>query len=77
MLHIFISYFKNLNFFLFSALLGSAWILFGEYVFPTDEAKSVFNPKSSYPGVAFFLQNLFIFSSSVIFKFGRNEDLWG
>jgi len=61
----------------FGALLGSAWILFGEYVFPTEEAASVFNPDSSYPGVAFFLQNLFIFASSVIFKFGRNEDLWG
>jgi hypothetical protein len=32
-----------------------------------------------YPGVAVFLQNLFIFFSSVMYKFGRVEDAntWG
>jgi hypothetical protein len=58
----------------FGALLGSAWILFREYVFIADEA--TFRPKTTYPGVAYFLQNLFIFASSVIYKFGRTEDLW-
>ena len=41
-----------------------------------DEAKT-FNPKYTYPGVAFFMQNLFIFFASVIYKFGRSEDMWG
>jgi hypothetical protein len=36
-----------------------------------------FAPKSTYPGVAFFLQNLFIFLASVAYKFGRSEDMWG
>jgi len=61
----------------FGALLGSCWILFGEYVMINDEAKKLFNPTSIYPGVAFFLQNLFIFLASLVFKFGRTEDLWG
>ena len=55
--------------------VGSAYILFGEYVHD-DEAKT-FNPKYTYPGVAFFMQNLFIFFASVIYKFGRSEDMWG
>ncbi|XP_033099178.1 transmembrane protein 50A-like isoform X1 [Anneissia japonica] len=29
-----------------------------------------------YPGVAIFLQNFFIFFGSMIFKFGRTEELW-
>jgi len=59
----------------FGALLGSAWIMFREYVFIAEEAP--FKPTSTYPGVAYFLQNLFIFASSIIYKFGRTEDLWG
>jgi len=59
----------------FGSLLGSAYILFGEYVHD-DEAKT-FNPKYTYPGVAFFLQNLFIFFASITYKFGRSEDMWG
>ena len=61
--------------FLSRALLGSAWILFHEYVFVSEEAQ--FQPTSTYPGVAYFMQNLCIFASSVIYKFGRTEDLWG
>ena len=59
----------------FFCFLGSAYILFGEYVHD-DEAKT-FNPKYTYPGVAFFLQNLFIFFASITYKFGRSEDMWG
>lgn len=59
----------------FGSLIGAAWILFGEYLFGNPE-HSNFNPKSMYPGVAFFLQNLFIFFSSVVYKFGRSEDQW-
>jgi hypothetical protein len=33
-----------------------------------DEARKTFNPTHVDPGVAFFLQNLFIFLSSLVFK---------
>ncbi|XP_071955611.1 transmembrane protein 50A-like isoform X2 [Antedon mediterranea] len=52
----------------FGSLIGSCWILFGGYV--TNNFEAV------YPGVAIFLQNFFIFIASMIFKFGRTEDLW-
>ncbi|KAA0202288.1 hypothetical protein HAZT_HAZT005720 [Hyalella azteca] len=55
----------------FGSLIGSCWILFDGYVV------AGFTPV--YPGVAVFLQNLFIFFSSVMYKFGRVEDTntWG
>lgn len=54
----------------FGSLIAAAWILFGFYV--------VNNPGiPDWPGVAVFLQNALIFFSSLIFKFGRTEDLWG
>lgn len=55
-------------------LSGSCYILFGEYV---HQANNAFTPSATYPGVAFFLQNLFILVSSIIYKFGRTEDMWG
>ena len=33
--------------------------------------------RSQYPGIAVVLQNLFIFAGSLVYKFGRSEDLWG
>lgn len=51
----------------FGAMIGASWILFGEYVYMKTE-----NP--FYPGIAFFMQNLFIFISTILFKFGRVED---
>jgi len=60
----------------FGSLIGGAWILFGEYVYPSKEHTD-FLPTNTYPGVAFFLQNTFIFLSSLMYKFGRTEDLWG
>lgn len=29
-----------------------------------------------WPGVGLFLQNAFIFIASLIYKFGRSEDVW-
>lgn len=59
----------------FGSLIGASWILFGEYVAKTNE--KTFNPSVTYPGVAIFLQNACIFAASLIYKFGRSEDLWG
>lgn len=52
----------------FGSLIASMWILFQVYVVP-----HVQNP---YPGVAVFLQNAFIFFATMVFKFGRTEELW-
>ncbi|KAL3881545.1 hypothetical protein ACJMK2_027974 [Sinanodonta woodiana] len=52
----------------FGALIAASWILFGLYVVPAKQPE--------WPGVAIFLQNALIFFSTIIFKFGRTEDLW-
>jgi hypothetical protein len=39
--------------------------------------KETFHPDKTYPGVAIFLQNLFIMMASLTFKFGRSEELYG
>lgn len=52
----------------FTALIASCWILFQSYVIPEAPHK--------WPGVGLFLQNLFIFISSLTFRFGRSEELW-
>jgi hypothetical protein len=36
-----------------------------------------FVPTITYPGVAIFMQNFLIFVASVVYKFGRSEELWG
>ncbi|KAM6986656.1 transmembrane protein 50B [Aplochiton taeniatus] len=53
---------------MFGSLIASIWILFGAYVMPKKEVA---------PGLAVFFQNAFIFFSTLIYKFGRTEDLWG
>ncbi|KAK5648744.1 hypothetical protein RI129_003636 [Pyrocoelia pectoralis] len=53
----------------FASVIASCWILFGNFVGS--------NVISQWPGVGLFLQNALIFVSSLIFKFGRSEDLWG
>ncbi|CAL8378056.1 transmembrane protein 50B [Gadus morhua] len=53
---------------MFGSLIGAIWILFGAYVTQGKEVA---------PGLAVFFQNAFIFFSTLIFKFGRTEDLWG
>jgi len=59
----------------FGSLIAAFWILFGEYLVPNES--NPFKPVHSYPGVAIFMQNLLIFGSSMLYKFGRSEDLWG
>lgn len=53
----------------FGALIAGFYILFGVYV--------VHKREPSYPGVAVFLQNVFIFFGGLVMKFGRTEELWG
>ncbi|XP_053613205.1 transmembrane protein 50A [Plodia interpunctella] len=53
----------------FASLIASCWILFADYV----NAKST---KNTWAGVSLFLQNAFIFAGSLVYKFGRTEDLW-
>jgi len=48
----------------FASLIAAGWILFA-------------GGADKWYGVAVFLQNLFIFGSSLVYKFGRSEDLWG
>lgn len=59
----------------FASFIGSCYILFGEYINNPDN--DGFNPNTWYPGFAFFLQNLFILISSILYKFGRTENMWG
>lgn len=54
----------------FGALIAASWILFGIYVVNNTD-------KDNWPGIAVFLQNALIFFGSLIFKFGRTEELWG
>ncbi|XP_027008286.1 transmembrane protein 50B isoform X2 [Tachysurus fulvidraco] len=53
---------------MFVSLIASVWILFGAYVAPGLPV---------YPGLCVFFQNLLIFFSSLVYKFGRTEELWG
>lgn len=54
----------------FGSLIAAAWVLFGPYV--ADNTGQ--SPLPIQPGVAVFLQNLFIFFGAMIFKFGRTEE---
>lgn len=55
----------------FGSLIAACWILFDGYVITATRSPV-------YPGVAVFLQNLFIFLASIIYKFGRvEESRWG
>lgn len=55
----------------FAAVIASCWIFF--YVFVGKDADSA----DVWVGIALFLQNLFIFGGSLVYKFGRVEDPWG
>ena len=55
----------------FRALMGSFVIFFGDYMNSESQFTSV------VPGVQFVLQNLFILVSSLTYRFGRVEDIWG
>ncbi|XP_074602106.1 transmembrane protein 50A [Brevipalpus obovatus] len=50
----------------FGSIIAATWILFAAYVIP--------NKTVIYPGIGLFLQNVLIFSGSLLFKFGRTED---
>ena len=43
---------------------------------PLADEANTFEPRTVYPGFALFTQNLFIIGASMIYKFGRSEDLW-
>jgi len=51
----------------FACCIASFWILIGGYL----NHDSIHN---KWPGVAILLQNLLIFASSLVFKFGRAEE---
>ncbi|XP_028824022.1 transmembrane protein 50B-like [Denticeps clupeoides] len=51
---------------MFGSLIAAIWILFGAFVV---------TGKAVYPGLAIFFQNVLIFFSTLIYKFGRTEDL--
>jgi hypothetical protein len=53
----------------FASLIAAGWILFVGYVIPNSPHKGF--------GLAIFFQNLLIFFSGLLYKFGRNEELWG
>lgn len=60
----------------FASLIASCWILFADYVAGSKPATPPHVPSSAWPGVGLFLQNAFIFTGSLVFKFGRAEDHW-
>ncbi|KRT84383.1 hypothetical protein AMK59_2587, partial [Oryctes borbonicus] len=49
----------------FASVIAACWILFANFV----------NKDQQWPGVGLFLQNALIFIASLIYKFGRSEDL--
>jgi len=59
----------------FGSLIAAFWILFGEYLVSNPD--NTFQPKHNYPGVAIFMQNILIFAASLVYKFGRSEEMWG
>ncbi|VDN03130.1 unnamed protein product [Thelazia callipaeda] len=56
--------------FSFASLVAALWIMFADYVLVTGD-------HPTWPGVALFFHNFLIFMASLIYKFGRTEELWG
>ena len=54
----------------FSTLVASLWIMFGNYVLVEGDI-------SNWPGLALFFHNLLLLFAALLYKFGRNEELWG
>ncbi|KAJ6641708.1 Transmembrane protein [Pseudolycoriella hygida] len=50
----------------FAAIIAAIWVMVAS--FSTD------SQKSNWPGVSLLLQNVFIFVSSLVYKFGRVEE---
>jgi len=56
----------------FATLVAGIWIMFGNYVLSHDGT----NSGTNWPGFAIFLHTFLIFIASLIYKFGRTEELW-
>lgn len=54
----------------FASLVAALWIMFADYVL-------VIGDHPTWPGVALFFHNFLIFTASLVYKFGRTEELWG
>jgi len=52
----------------FACIVAGIWIMFGNYV--------VGEPDRTWPGIALFIHSFLIFISSLVYKFGRTEELW-
>lgn len=50
----------------FSSIIAATWIMIADFSIIDEKA-------SRWPGVALLLQNLFIFFSSLLYKFGRSN----
>lgn len=50
----------------FAAVIAACWILFADFV--------AAGAQHHWPGVGLFLQNVFIFLGSLIYKFGRTDE---
>jgi len=53
----------------FACIVAGIWIMFGNYVVRNGD-------HSSWPGIALFIHSSLIFISSLVYKFGRTEELW-
>jgi hypothetical protein len=54
----------------FACIVAGIWIMFANYVVGSDSDHSV------RPGIALFIHSFLIFISSLVYKFGRTEELW-
>lgn len=52
----------------FAAIIAAVWIMVATF---SDK-----NEFSKWPPVSLLLQNVFIFLSSLVYKFGRSEEQW-
>ena len=53
----------------FACIVAGIWIMFANYVFHDGE-------HPTWPGIALFIHSFLIFISSLVYKFGRTEELW-
>uniref|UniRef100_A0A7E4V6B2 Transmembrane protein 50B n=1 Tax=Panagrellus redivivus TaxID=6233 RepID=A0A7E4V6B2_PANRE len=54
----------------FSTLVASLWIMFANFVLVEGDIPN-------WPGLALFFHSFFIFISSLLYKFGRSEEMYG
>jgi len=53
----------------FACIVAGIWIMFANYVVGD-------HGESARPGIALFIHSFLIFISSLVYKFGRTEELW-